>query len=288
MRKSETLTLEAGNRRRIAKKVGMFVVMCIVAIVQLYPIIWLFLFSLKDNAQIYGGNIAGFPNPIVWQNYADVWLNSSIPQGLWNSIKVTGVTILLSGILSCMCTYGLVRLKWRLRKATMQVLITGMMIPVHACLLPLLLTMKSIGLTGTHWALIIPYTAFAIPTAVFILSGFFESLPRDLEAAAFIDGCNVYQSFVRIILPLVKPAIAAASIFTFLAVWNDLMLAITFVNEEALKTLTYATLGLQGMYSTQWGPVGAGLMIATIPTLVLYISLSRQIQSGLIMGSIKG
>lgn len=282
-----TMHLKMHNKKQ-RKKYILLIVMSLIALIQIFPIVWLFLFSLKDNIQIYGGNIAGLPNPAIWSNYVEVWMNSNIPTGLLNSFIVTGSAILITGVLSCMCTYGLIRLKWRFQKIVMQVLLIGMMIPVHACLLPLLLTMKSIGLTGTHWALIVPYVAFAIPQSVFILSGFFESLPRDLEAAAFIDGCNVYQAFGKVILPLVKPAIAAASIFTFLAVWNDLMLAITFVNEESLQTLTYSILGLQGMYSTQWGPVGAGLMIATIPTLIFYTLLSKQIQSGLIMGSVKG
>ena len=115
-----------------------------------------------------------------------------------------------------------------------------------------------------------------------------ESLPRELEEAAAIDGCGIYQMFFRIILPLIRPAIATVSIFTFISAWNELMFAVTFINKAEYKTLTVGIMSMVGAYTTKWGEIGAGLMIATIPTVIMYLLLSKQVQQSLVAGAVKG
>jgi raffinose/stachyose/melibiose transport system permease protein len=163
-----------------------------------------------------------------------------------------------------------------------------MMIPIHATLLPLFVILKNLHILDSYLALIIPYVAFALPMGIFILTGFLYSIPHELEEAACIDGCNIYQIFTRIILPLLKPGLATVAIFTYLSTWNELMFANTFISSENLKTITVGILSLAGQYTTDWGPIGAGLMIATIPTLIIYILLSDQVQKSLITGAVKG
>ena len=198
----------------------------------------------------------------------------------------TGLTIAFTLILSAMATYAIVRLKWKLSKLVYFIFLTGMMLSIHAVLLPLFVNMKPV--LDTYWALIIPYVAFAMPTAILLMVGTLESLPKELEEAAFIDGANIYRVFWQIIMPLLKPILSTVAILTFLSAWNEMMLAIAFVSGEKYKTITVGVNDMVGKYSTKWGLIGAGLTIATIPTLFLYVFLSKNIQKSLAMGAVKG
>jgi raffinose/stachyose/melibiose transport system permease protein len=281
-------TTKLGAPRPSVSKILIQVFLVVWAIIQLYPLLWLFLFSLKDNADIFGGNIAGLPKVPKWENYPDALQQGGVLKYLFSSILVTGVTILLVLFLSSMTAYAVTRMKWKLSRYLVLLLMLGMMIPVHAALLPLFMTLSRLKLLNTYWALILPYVAFGIPLAVFILSGFMEGIPLEMEEAAMIDGCSVYRMFFSIILPLVTPALATVAIFTYLASWNELMFAITFISKPIFKTLTVGIMSMVGSYVTRWGPIGAGLMIATFPTIIIYILLSDQVQKSMTAGAVKG
>lgn len=258
------------------------------AVIQLYPLVWMVLFSLKDTYEIHGGNVMGFPQEIRWDNYRKALSTGNVGVYLFNSVVVTAATILISGILAAMASYALVRMKWRLQGTMLTVFLLGLMIPLHAALLPLFIMLRRFTLLNTYWALIIPYTAFALPRAILIYTGFLESIPREMEEAAFIDGCSIYRFFFVIMLPVTKPVFATISVFTFLDSWNELMFAVTFITKDVLKTLPVGILALQGRYAVDWGQMGAGLTVATIPSLILYIALSRQVQHSIITGALKG
>lgn len=262
------------------------IVLMIITIIQLFPLYWMFTFSLKSNREIFGGNIIGFPENWEWENYLKVFEKAHLGRYLFNSVIVTGFTIVFTLVLSAMATYAIVRLKWKLSKTVYFIFLTGMMLSIHAVLLPLFVNMKPV--LDTYWALIIPYVAFAMPTAILLMVGTLESLPKELEEAAFIDGASIYRVFWQIIMPLLKPILSTVAILTFLSVWNEMMLAIAFVSGEKYKTITVGINDMVGKYSTKWGLIGAGLTVATIPTLVLYVFLSKNIQKSLAMGAVKG
>lgn len=262
------------------------VVLVIITLIQLFPLYWMFTFSLKGNREIFGGNIIGLPEEWQWENYLEIFSKVHIGKYLFNSVVVTGATIIFTLILAAMATYAIVRLKWRFSKAVYMIFLVGMMLSIHAVLLPLFVNMKPI--LDTYWALILPYTAFAMPTAILLMVGTLEALPKELEEAAFIDGASIYRVFWRIILPLMRPILSTVAILTFLSAWNEMMLAITFVSGEEFKTITVGINDMVGKYATKWGLIGAGLTVATIPTLVLYVLLSKNIQKSLALGAIKG
>ena len=262
------------------------IVLLFITVVQLFPLYWMFTFSLKSNREIFGGNIVGLPENWEWANYAKVFEKAHLGRFLFNSTVVTGLTIAFTLILSAMATYAIVRLKWKLSKFVYFIFLTGMMLSIHAVLLPLFVNMKPV--LDTYWALIIPYVAFAMPTAILLMVGTLEALPKELEEAAFIDGANIYRVFWQIIMPLLKPILSTVAILTFLSAWNEMMLAIAFVSGEKYKTITVGVNDMVGKYSTKWGLIGAGLTIATIPTLFLYVFLSKNIQKSLAMGAVKG
>lgn len=264
------------------------VFLIIFAFIQIYPLFWLFEFSLKDNSEIFGGNIAGLPEHWRFENYVTAFFNANVIRYFFNSVIVTGVTIVITLIISAMSAYAITRMIWRGRETTLKIILMGMMVPIHAALLPLFIILSKAHLLNSYWSLIIPYVAFGLPMAVFLFTSFMESLPRELEEAAAIDGCGIYQIFWKIIFPLIRPAIATVSIFTFISSWNELMFAVTFINKAEYKTLTVGIMSMVGAYTTKWGEIGAGLMIATIPTVIMYLLLSEQVQKSLVAGAVKG
>lgn len=164
----------------------------------------------------------------------------------------------------------------------------GLTVPIHAAILPVFIILRNLKMTDSYQSLILPYSAFAMAMAIMISSSFIEGIPKELEEAACIDGCNVYGIFGRIILPLMKPALATISIFVFLQAWNELMFAVIFISDSKYRTLSVGIQTLSGSYTTSWGPIGAALVIATFPTLILYSLMSNKIQESLVMGAIKG
>lgn len=271
-----------------AGKFIIFIVLSVWAFIQVYPLFWLFLFSFKNNDEIFGGNVMGLPHKWMVSNYTTALTSGNVFRYFLNSVIVTGVTIIISSILIASASYAIVRMKWKLSKPVLFIFLLGMMIPIHATLLPLFIILQKVKLLNTYFALIIPYVAFSLPMGIFILSSFMLNIPTELEEAACIDGCNVYQIFLKIIVPIVRPALATIAIFTYLSSWNELMFANTFINDDVKKTLTVGIMSLSGQYLTNWGPIGAGLVVATVPTIIIYALLSEQVQQSLVAGAVKG
>ena len=260
----------------------------IIALIQVFPLFWLFTFSLKDNNEIFGGNVAGLPQHWRFGNYVTAFFQENVVQYFLNSVLVTVATILITVLLGATTAYAVERMRWKGRHVLMNGILLGMMVPIHAVLLPLFIVLSRTGMLNTYWALIIPYVAFGIPLAVYLFSSFLKSIPTEMEEAAAIDGCGIYRIFFLIIMPLIRPAIATVSIFTFISSWNELMFAVTFISKQGYKTLTVGIMSMVGAYTTKWGEIGAGLMIATIPTILIYLLLSEQVQKSLVAGAVKG
>ncbi len=252
----------------------------------LFPLYWMFTMSLKDTNEIFGGNMVGLPTQWLWENYASAWgSGGKVSNYMVNSIIDTFATLIGTSLLGYMSAYGLLRMRWKGQKLVFTYILMGMMIPMHAALYPL--TEILLSLTKTHWALIIPYVAFNIPITILILSGFISNIPVEMEEAACIDGSSIFRTAFTIILPMMVPALITAAIFVFLQVWNELLLASLFTT-DSVRTLTVGIKQMSGQYQTDYGSMGAGLVIATLPTLILYMCMSGQVQKSLIAGAVKG
>jgi raffinose/stachyose/melibiose transport system permease protein len=273
---------------KTTRKVILYTVLIVIGLIQIFPLYWLFTFSLKDNIQIFQTNPLGLPNPYHFENFTDVLEKGKVADFLLNSVLVTVSTIFISTILSTMAAYAIARMKWKWSNRTMLFFLMGMMIPLHATLVPLFIFLKRTRLYDTPFALILPYVAFAIPMAIYIFVGFFKTIPREMEEAACLDGMSIYGIFLRIMVPLIRPAIATVAIFTYLSCWNELMFAISFISKPQWKTLTVGIMGMVGMYATNWGALGAGLVVATVPTLIIYLMMSGEIQKSFTTGALKG
>ncbi len=274
--------------KRILLRTGKHIVLDIFLVIQLMPLVWLLLFSLKDNNQIFNRPAFSIPSPFVFENYARVFQNLQIHIFVCNSAVVTAMTMLVTLLFASMAAYACTRMRFRYGETLIMVFLAGIMIPVHASLLPLFMLFKNIGILNTRLSLIIPYTAFALPVALFILTGFLKTLPMELEEAACMDGCNIYQIFYRIVLPLLKIPLSTIAVFTFINSWNELMFSLTFTTDAGKKTLPVAVMSFQGIYMTDWGPIGAAMLVATAPTFFIYLFLSEQMQKGMLAGAVKG
>ena len=263
-------------------------ILIIWTLINVFPLYWMFTFSLKENSEIFGENIIGLPKKWLWSNYVTALTTGNMGRYFFNSIVVTGSTIVLTTLFALMATYALTRLEWKGRKLVNNIFMLGLTVPIHAAILPVFIILRSLKMTNSYQALIIPYVAFALAMAIMVSGSFMVNIPKELEEAACIDGCGVFSIFFRIILPLMKPAISTIGIFTFLSAWNELMFAVIFISDSKYRTLPVGIQTLSGSYTTDWGPIGAALVIATLPTLVVYCFMSKKVQKSLIAGAVKG
>lgn len=269
-------------------KIIVFILLSLFALVQLFPLYWLLTYSLKSNVEIFGENVVGLPQTWRWINYVKALSDGGIFTYFMNSVFYSLVTVMVTGIITAMAAYAIARMKWKLKGLVFTIFTLGIMIPTQAALLPLFQVLDKLGLKGGYMGLLIPYIAFAIPMSIMILVGFYKGIPKELEEAAYIDGSGIFRCFVLIILPITKPALATATIFTFLGSWNELMFANTLVDSSKYRTLPVGIMSFAGQYSTDWGLIGAGMVIATLPTILIYFLLSNQVQESLVMGAVKG
>ena len=277
----------AGNKITVGK-VLVYFVLILWAVISLFPVYWMLTFSLKTNAEIFGENVIGLPQYWVWENYTRAMNTGHMEVYFLNSLIIAVITILVTLVAAAMATYAMTRLVWKGREMMNKFFMLGLTIPIHAAIVPLYVVLGKAKLLNSHAALIIPYSAFSLAMAILICTGFMGDIPYDLDEAAFLDGCGVWGIFCRVIAPLMIPAVSTVGIYTFLQCWNELMFATIFNSKEAYKTLPVGVQSLAGQYSTEWGPIGAALAIATIPTLLVYVFLSKRIQDSFIAGAVKG
>lgn len=257
------------------------------ALVQIFPLYWMLTFSLKENAEIFGKNVIGLPNKWLWSNYTTALQSGNMFRYLLNSAIVTGATIAITVVAATAATYALTRMVWRGRKTVNAAFMLGITIPINAVILPVFLILSKLHISN-YLALIIPYSAFALSMSILISASFMQGIPKELEEAACLDGCNVYGIFWHVILPLMRPALATLSIFIFLQAWNELMYAVIFISDSRYRTITVGIQNLSGSFTTDWGPIGAALVVATFPVLIIYAFFSSKIQDSLVAGAIKG
>jgi raffinose/stachyose/melibiose transport system permease protein len=277
-----------GKPRKSIGQILSYIVLVLWAIISVFPVYWMLTFSLKTNEEIFGENVIGLPKYWVWENYTRAMNTGNMPLYFLNSVIVAVSTIIITLLASVMATYAITRLDWKGRKSMNKFFMLGLTIPIHASIVPLYTTLAKIKMLNSYFALIVPYSAFSLAMGILISIGFMGDIPYDLDEACFLDGCGVWGTFMRVIAPLMMPAVATVGIYTFLQCWNELMFANVFISKDSLKTLPVGVQALSGQYTTDWGPIGAALSIATIPTLLVYVFLSKQIQDSFIAGAVKG
>lgn len=277
------------NRKKIKKsKIVLWIVLIIVAVIQIFPLVWLLDFSLASSTEMFTKGLLIIPEKIQWGNYAKAFVDGNFLLYLKNSILINVLAVILVVLVSIMAGFACRRMRWKLSMFVKTLLLMGMMIPIHATLLPNYKIYSMLGLTDTIWALLIPYVAFSLPQGLFLMTSFMESIPLELEEAAVMDGCNIYQIIFRIITPMLKSSIVTVSIMTFLNNWNEFMMASTYLSSPKWKTLPFSVLEFTGEYSSNYAVQFAVMALTAAPAVIVYIILNKQITKGVAMGAVKG
>ncbi|MHA6482217.1 carbohydrate ABC transporter permease [Paenibacillus sp. strain BS8-2] len=285
---SRSATLPDRSRRFSVAKPFIYLVLGILLITQLYPLVWLFLYSFKTNDEILSGSFFSLPD--VWQveNYRAAIEGGNYWKYLSNSLIVTSITMVSVILLASLAAFAITRFRWKYGQMVLLLFLLGMMIPLQSTLLPLMIIFKNMDILNTHLSLILPYIAFQTPISVFILSGFMKSIPNEIEESAIIDGAGVFRIFRSIILPVSVPPVVTVCILTFINIWNEYILAATFISSERLKTLPFGVNSFVGQYSVNYGAIGAYLVLGALPVIIIYFLLSERITKGMVAGAVKG
>lgn len=256
-------------------------------LVSIFPLLWMFGASLKEQNEVFS-NLSLIPHAWKFMNYVTAWNVGSFGVYFFNSVFYTAITLLFSLFLSSMAAFVFSRYRFLGRNLLYFMFIGALMIPIPGAFIPLYVLLIKLGLADTRLGLILPYTNAALALAIFILKTFFDNIPKEMEEAAVIDGCNRFDLYWRVFLPLAKPAIATVSIFTVLSVWNEFLLALIIVNNRMLMPIQRGIMVFQGEHLTDYPLLMAGLTIATVPLLIIYFFLSKYIIKGITAGAIKG
>ena len=283
-------SMRSMRQRNPIIRVILYAVMAVWAICVLYPLLWSVMGSLKTNQQFLLQSPWNLPElPLQWANFATVWTNYHMGTYFVNSLVVTTASTLLSLLLASTTSYIIARFPFRGSQALYNLYLASMMIPIILGLIPLFFLLSDLQLDNTLLGLIMVYTATNLPFGVFVLVGFFKTMPKELEEAASIDGSSHYGVFFRIMLPLAKPGLISVGMMNVLNIWNEYVLGTVIVNAPEKYTLPVgiAVMLEEMQYRTEWGPLFAGLLISTVPVLLIYLFFQRQITSGMMAGAVK-
>ncbi|GIO30437.1 sugar ABC transporter permease [Paenibacillus albilobatus] len=278
-------------KSKTGKKIGngvLYIVLTAVAALQLLPLVWLFFFSLKNNQEVFNLPPLSLPTHFRWENYEKVWSAGNISVYFLNSVWITIAASALTIMLGSLATFAMTRMRWKGSSLVLGLFMVAMMIPVHSTLIPLFSMFNKAGLTNNPLSLILSYVAFNMPITIMIMLGFYYALPREVEEAGVMDGCSVNRLFFRIVLPMTSSVIATTGIINMIYNWNEFIFVNTFISSDSYKTLTVGVQNFIGQYTTDWGSIGATLMISILPILVMFLFLSDRIVEGIAAGSVKG
>jgi len=280
----------------------MHVLLVLATLFSIYPILWVFTIAFSGKQSLAIADVP--PDPTFWDrlravipwpaeislsNFTSVLTDQPFARWVLNSAIVSIATTIVGVFLACTAAYAFSRFRFPGRQAGMMSFLVSQMFPGTLMLIPLyIILVKWLGLGSTHLGLILVYSTISIPFCVWMLKGYFDTIPRELEEAALIDGASPATIFFRIVLPLAKPAVAVTALFAFMTGWNEFILAATLMDKETMYT---APLGLRffvGGFSEKWGYFSAGAIIVSIPVVALFLYLQKYLVSGLTAGSVKG
>ena len=259
-----------------------------VIVIEVLPLVWLLISSVRPAAEFTTEPMWSIPKSLDWNNYVYAWTTGSMGIYLRNSVIAVFPSLLLIAVLSITAAFGLEVLHWRGRHGVLLIFLAGIMMPLQIILLPLFSIYVHIHLINNLVSLIITYTAFGLPLTIFMLAGFYKTIPASLIEAAVIDGASIYGAFWRISVPLMRNALLTVMLVQFFFIWNDLLLSLTFISNNNLRTVQTGLLSFTTGYGQAWGPTFAAVCMAMFPTLGIYLFLNQRLIKGIALGSVKG
>ena len=273
----------------LVTKIFIYLFLCLYAVFAAYPLVLMTFNSLKNNEEIFSTNPFGFPHVLRLENYVKAWLEYDVVRYFTNSIIVAAFVIIFTILFAMMFAYAISRLDFRGNVFIKNYVSLGMFIPVQIVLIPLVILVRDLHAGNSLISLILPYVAFELPFIITIFYGYLRSIPFEMEESAAIDGANIFITFFQIIVPLMKPVIITCALFVMLFSWNEFIIALVVIGKQSLNTLPIGLVKFQGQFSTDWGAMAASLVISSIPTFILYLLFSKEIESAVAYGAgIKG
>ena len=279
--------------KNISSKVIIHTILIATSLLSIFPFVWLTSTSLKGiNEDIFSYPPTIVPQDFTWVNYIEVWDKVNFMGYFWNSLIVAGLTVLLNLVLSSLAAYPLARMYFKGKKIIFFSILATIMIPFQAIMLPVyIITLKlhlidSVNNAMGYLGLVMPFAVSAF--GIFLMRQAFLKIPRELEEAAIVDGCNVFEMFVKIVLPMVKPTLAVLAVFTFIGSWGEFLWPSIMLTKDSMYTLPVGINNLQGMFSANWRFIAAGSIISTIPIIIFFLMMQRYFISGENDGAVKG
>jgi ABC-type glycerol-3-phosphate transport system permease component len=275
-------------KRSPAMSVVLYAAVLAVGAFSLFPFAWMVLTSVKENSEIFTREPVFVPSTPTLDRYVQIFTDSGFTRPLLNSTIVAGTTTVLGIAVAALAGYALARFRMPLQRYLLVLVLSVQMFPLVALIIPLFVVMRTLDLLNTYAGLILAYLSFTIPLAVWMLRGFFRSIPSDLEDAAMVDGCTRMGALLRVVLPLAGPGIAAASIYAFISAWNEFLFALTFMSDERMYTLPVMLQSFVGREQSDWGAIMAASVLFTLPVIVFFLFVHKRLTQGMVQGGIKG
>lgn len=271
------------------KRILIHLLLILCCFIAIYPVLRVFSVSLRPGARLLSTDLSIIPPDATWESYRIILFDKPFLTWIWNSLAITIATAIIGVILAATSAYAFSRWKFPGRTVGLVFLLATQMIPASMLMIPIYILAIKLGLYQSYKGLVIAYCVSAVPFSIWILKGYYDTIPIDLEEAGRIDGATQMQSFRYILLPLSTPALAIVFLFNFTTAWNDYLMArIMIGSKEELLTWTLGIQRLQGQFQTQWGQFAAASILVMIPVVILFLYSSKWLISGLTMGSVKG
>lgn len=276
------------NTKKVLRQILTYMFLLAFTAIAVYPILQVVTISLRPADRLLSTSLEIIPENATFGNYLELFEDRPFMLWMWNSIIVSLVVTLTGVTLASTTGYAFSRFQFVGKKIGLLSLLTTQMFPATMLLLPLYIVLIRLGLINTYMGVIVIYTATALPFTIWTMKGYYDTIPYSLEEAARIDGCNQFQAFYKVILPLAAPALVITALFSFMTAWSEYLVAAQVLQDSDLWTLPLGLKSFEANMSTEWGLYGASSIIVTIPVVVLFLALSRYLVSGLTLGSVKG
>lgn len=274
------------QKNYLIKKILVILLLIFLAFLVLYPMFWVVSSSLKTNNEFLSDPL-GLPDKLVFSNYSEAWAQG-LSKYFVNSVLINIVSVLITVSIGSACAYGLARFDFKGKTIIFYGILAGLLLSPQVAVLPLYKLLVSFNLYDTYWALILPYVGFRLPFAIFLMRSYFLSIPKEIEESAYIDGCNSFMTFIKIILPISKPIIASAAIVTSRFFWNEFLFALIFIESKSKYTIPIGLSNFRDTLTTNYTAMLAGITIAALPMIILFLVMQKQFIKGLTAGSVKG
>jgi multiple sugar transport system permease protein len=274
--------------RKRAKIIFLYPALISVTLAVLFPLGWMLSTSLKTEPETFRTPPTWIPLEPTFQPYLSIWQMKNFARYFANTAVVAVSATLLSLLLAVPASYGFARFRFRGARLLMSFILVTQMLPSVLLVIPYFTLMRIVGLLNTHLALVLAYASFSLPFSTWMLQGFFATIPRQLDESAMVDGCSRLQAILRVVVPLAVPGLGATSLFTFLLAWNHYLFALTLATKESMYTISVGLGAMIGEFRIAWNELMAAALLATIPTLIVYVFLERYFVQGLMGGAVKG